>query len=135
MDGKILDSETLRGKVVMINFWSTTCGPCIKEMPELNQLKAQYKEVVFLAPAPESAATIKKVLAKHPFNFIILPDAKKLFDEWGIDGYPKNFFVDQEGIIREVKESTPYYRPTINDEWQIAVVRTYSPIIAELIKK
>lgn len=135
MDGKTLDSESLRGKVVMINFWSTTCAPCIKEMPELNQLREQYKDVVFLAPAPESSATIKKFLIKHPFNFVILPDAKKLFDELGIDGYPKNFFVDKEGIIREVKEATPYYRPTKNDEWQIAVERTYSPILAELTKK
>lgn len=135
MDGKILDSESLRGKVLVINFWSTTCGPCIKEMPELNQLMEQYQDVVFLAPAPESAATIKKVLDKYPFNFIILPDAKKLFDELGIEGYPKNFFVDKEGIIREVKEGTPIYRPTKNDEWQIAVVRTYFPIIAELTKK
>jgi thiol-disulfide isomerase/thioredoxin len=135
MDGKTLDSESLRGKVVMINFWSTTCGPCIKEMPELNQLKDQYKDVVFLAFAPESPATVKKLLAKHPLNFVIIPGAKSLFEEWGIDSYPKNFFVDQDGIIREVKEATPFYRPTKTDEWELAVVRTYSPILAELQKR
>lgn len=133
LDGEIIDSKALKGKVVMINFWSTTCAPCIKEMPDLNQLKKQYKEVVFLAPAPEDAAKIKRLLAKHSFDFVILPDARLVFKEWGIDGYPKNFFVDQKGIIREVKEGTPLYRETKNDKWQVAVERTYSPILNDLL--
>jgi thiol-disulfide isomerase/thioredoxin len=135
LDGKIINSESLQGKVVMINFWSTTCGPCLKEMPELNQLKNKFKNVVFLAPAPENAATIKKLLQKHPFKFVILPDAEKMFKEWGIEGYPKNFFVDQKGIIREVKEGTPLSRETKNDKWVIAVEKTYSPIINGLVEK
>ncbi len=84
--------------------------------------------------APEDAATIQKLLQKHPFDFVILPDAEKLFREWGIEGYPKNFFVDRKGMIREVKEGTPFYRETINDEWQVAVKRTYSPILTNLLK-
>lgn len=120
----------------MINFWSTTCGPCILEMPQLNQLKEEHKNVVFLAPAPESAASIKKLLTKHPFNFIILPDAKKLFEEWGIDGYPKNFFVDQNGIIQEVKEGTPVLKERDEKgQLQVAVMQTYSPILSDLKKE
>lgn len=133
LEGEIIDNKALQGKVVMINFWSTTCGPCIQEMPELNKLKKQYKEVVFLAPAPEDIATVKKILAKYPFDFIILTDAKKLFKEWGVDGYPKNFFVDREGIIREVREGTPMNRKTVNDKWEIGVVQTYSPILRDLV--
>jgi thiol-disulfide isomerase/thioredoxin len=131
--GKEITNKDLKGKVVMINFWSTTCGPCIKEMPELNEMKKQYQDVVFLAPAPEDAATVEKLIAKYPFDFEILPNAKKVFEEWGIDSYPKNFFVDRQGIIREVKEGTPLYREKKGDEWQVAVIRTYAPIITNLM--
>ena len=135
LDGKKIDSESLKGKVVMINFWSTTCGPCIQEMPQLNQLKEKHMDVVFLAPAPENAASIKKLLTKHPFNFIILPDAKQLFEEWGIDGYPKNFFIDQNGIIQEVIEGTPTFKKRDeNGQVQVAVMHLYSPILSGLQK-
>jgi thiol-disulfide isomerase/thioredoxin len=136
LDGKKVDSESLKGKMVMINFWSTTCGPCILEMPQLNQLKEKHMDVVFLAPAPENAASIKKLLTKHQFNFIILPDAKQLFEEWGIDGYPKNFFVDQNGIIQEVIEGTPILKERDEKgQLQVAVMQTYSPILSGLKKE
>lgn len=136
LDGKVIDSNSLKGKVLMINFWSTTCGPCIFEFPELNQLKEKYKEVVFLAPAPEDAAKINKLLGKHSFEFLILPNAQELFEKLGIVGYPKNFFVDKEGIIRVVKEGTPIL--TEKDEkgqLQAAVFQTYSPILDFLTKE
>lgn len=133
LDGKVINNESLKGKVVMINFWSITCGPCIVEMPELNELKAAHKDVVFLAPAPEDAAKVRKFLAKHPFEFIILPDANKLFDAWGIDGYPKNFFVDKQGIIRLIKEGTPIMNERDeNGKVQLAVKETYSPMLTAL---
>lgn len=136
LDGKIIDSNSLKGKVVMINFWSTTCGPCIVEIPELNQLKEQYKEVVFLAPAPEDPAKIKKLMAKHPFEFLILTNAQDLFDKWGIEGYPKNFFVDKKGMIRVVKEGTPIL-PERDEKGrnQLAVFQTYSPILEFLTRE
>lgn len=136
LDGKIINSEFLKGKAVMINFWSTTCGPCILEMPQLNQLKKDYKEVVFLAPAPEDSLKIKRFLTKHQFEFIILPDSKQLFEEWGINEYPKNFFVDQNGIIKEVKEGTPISKERNNKgQLQVMAIETYSPILDKLSKK
>jgi len=135
LDGTVLDSKTLAGKIVMINFWSTTCGPCIAEMPELNKLKNLYKDkVVFLAPAPEDATIIKKLLTKHVFDFIILPDAKQLFTDLGIDGYPKNFFIDNKSIIQETWEGNPQWRASKNDKWGPGVIPVYSPILNDLIK-
>jgi thiol-disulfide isomerase/thioredoxin len=135
LDGKELNSEFLKGKAVMINFWSTTCAPCVLEMPQLNKLKKKYKDVVFLAPAPENATTVKKFLLKHKFDFIILPQAEKLFEEWGIDSYPKNFFVDQNGIIREIREGTPMLNERDkNGKLQVAVDLSYSPILNDLTR-
>jgi thiol-disulfide isomerase/thioredoxin len=132
LDGKLLTAASLRGKVVMLNFWSTTCGPCIAEIPELNKLKNDHQNVVFLAPAPENAATVKQFLQRQPFAFTILPGAKQLFKDWGIDGYPKNFFVDKNGIIQEVKEGTPVSRASEQAPWAIAVRSDYTAIIKSL---
>ncbi|WP_299825095.1 TlpA disulfide reductase family protein [uncultured Pontibacter sp.] len=136
LDGKIIDLNSLKGKVVMVNFWSTTCNPCIFEMPELNKLKEMYKDVVFLAPAPENPTKIKKLLTKHPFEFLILPNAQELFDKWGIESYPINFFVDKEGIIRVVKEGTPILNERDEKgQVQIALIQSYAPILDYLTKQ
>ena len=68
MDGEVIQTDELKDKIVMINFWSTTCVPCIKEIPGLNKLQEKYKDqVVFLAPLPENKTDATKLLAKHPF--------------------------------------------------------------------
>lgn len=134
MDGKTITSKDLKGKIVMINFWSTTCGPCIIEMPELNRLQEDYKDkVVFLAPLPENTSKATKLIAKHPFQFIIAPNSSDLFEQLGIDGYPKNFFVDREGIIQEVKEGTPQQRDTLDGEWYVSVYKEYSAILDKIL--
>jgi thiol-disulfide isomerase/thioredoxin len=135
-DGRTITSKDLLGKVVMINFWSTTCQPCLSEMPELNRLQEAYKDkVVFLAPLPEDKEKAAKLLAKHPFQFTIAPDAGKLFEQLGIDGYPKNFFINREGVIQEVKEGTPQRRDSPEGEWYVSVYKDYSAILDRMLKK
>lgn len=108
LQGNLISTENLKGKIVHINFWSTACKPCIAEFAEMNELKAKYdaqksvQEVVFLAIAPEDEATIQKVVAKFPLNYTVIPNATAYLKELEIDIYPTNFFVDKEGIIKEV---------------------------------
>lgn len=134
MDGREVTSEDLKGKVVMINFWSTTCAPCIVEMPELNRLQEEYQDrVVFLAPLPENKASAAKLLARHPFRFQIAPNSSALFEQLGIDGYPKNFFVNREGVIMDVTEGTPQQRDSPEGEWYLSVYEDYSAILDEIL--
>ncbi|WP_299707104.1 TlpA disulfide reductase family protein [uncultured Pontibacter sp.] len=135
LDGTIVDNKMLEGKVVMINFWSTTCGPCIMEMPDLNRLKELHPDVLFLAIAPENDAKINSLLAKHPFDFLILPDGTDLFKEWGITSYPRNFFIDRSGKIRDVKQGTPVATNYDTYEITVRVVELYSPILKRLERK
>src|ERR687893_223477 len=60
MDGKKFELASLRGKVVVINFWFTGCPPCIEEMPKLNELVEKFKDkdVVFIAPTWDNEATL-----------------------------------------------------------------------------
>lgn len=102
--GKLYTNETLHGKVVVINFWSTSCIPCIKEMPLLSQLADRYatQPITFIAPAPEGAVQVQKIVAKRRFTYTVLPEAKAFFTALGVQVYPYHFVVDREGIIRHI---------------------------------
>jgi len=70
ISGNKLQKSHLKGKVIVINFWFTSCQPCISEMPLLNNLVAAYKDtnVVFIAPALSSKESIDKFLKKYKFD-------------------------------------------------------------------
>jgi thiol-disulfide isomerase/thioredoxin len=107
LSGKVISSRELAGKKVHINFWSTSCKPCIEEFSELNRLKAQAgNDVVFLAMAPESAEKVGRTLQRRPFAYTVLPDAGNYMAKLGVTAYPKNFFVDREGIVRRITEGS-----------------------------
>lgn len=141
LDGNIIDTNELRGKILMINFWATTCSPCIAEMPQLNDLVRDYSaQVIFLGIAPNDKNDVESLLKRFKFDFIIIPNGEQLFEELGIDGYPKNFFVDKAGIIRQVEEGTPVQAnkdgtlTKENGEWKILVYQSYSKILDAMIK-
>jgi peroxiredoxin len=103
-DYRVWDSDQLRGRVMVMNFWFTACGPCIKEMPLLNALTAdyKYKNVVFLALAPESRGLIKRFLKKNSFKYNIVPAASKYIQQLQVENFPTHLLIDKHGVIRQV---------------------------------
>lgn len=105
IDGKDISNSDLKDKTVVINVWGTWCGPCVSELPHLNQLVDKYKNddsVVFLALAKEDEKTISRFLTRRPFNYIQVPNAESLTDELHIgvvDEIPLHIIVNKEGII------------------------------------
>ena len=73
VDGAHYDLSAHRGKWVVVNYWATWCGPCLKEMPELSALDAmrEYIEVVGLAYEDIQPAEMQAFLAKHPVVYPI----------------------------------------------------------------
>lgn len=103
------DSEQLKGKPTMINFWFTRCAPCIDEMPILNKIKEKYKDDFnFIAITYEKEEDVKNFLIKHPFKFEHLVNAKNFTDQLGINSYPMNLFLDKDGVLKYVKGGIPY---------------------------
>ena len=102
--GKKMSSDKLKGKIVVINFWFTACKPCILEMPHLNKLVEENKEnpVVFIAPAPEDEARIKKFLMKYRFDYNIIPSSLDYITAAVIENFPTHLVIDKEGIVRQV---------------------------------
>jgi cytochrome oxidase Cu insertion factor (SCO1/SenC/PrrC family) len=104
LNNKLWDSDALKGKVVVINFWFTACKPCIHEMPHLNKLVAANKDnpVVFIAPAPENETQIQKFLKKYTFEYNIIPSSLDYITELSIENFPTHLIIDKEGTIRQV---------------------------------
>jgi thiol-disulfide isomerase/thioredoxin len=102
MNGNLVDTKQLKGKVLVINFWFTTCPPCKAERPYLNQIVDDYKpdpNVVFIAVALDQKEQLSPYLKEHEFKYTVIPDGKKIADSYGIPGYPTQLIVDKEGKI------------------------------------
>jgi thiol-disulfide isomerase/thioredoxin len=82
-NGNLLKSEDLRGKVIVLNFWSTSCRPCVAEIPKLNELvrKMKDKNIVFIAPAfYDTKEYLNGFLQSHPFEYIIVLSSTDFFN-------------------------------------------------------
>ena len=109
MQGKTFDLAELRGKVVLVTFWSTKCPICAAEIPKLNQLAKSYqgKEVIFLGLTMENADKVKEHLKKKPFDFNIIPNSFDVVLQYGDKdgdgkismGFPAHFLVNQKGEL------------------------------------
>ena len=100
LDGIELTSESLRGQLVVANFWFTTCAPCIGEIPGLNQLADKFGgKVRFLAFATDPPERVKQFLQDHEFRYEIVPSSSRLAGAFGVEGYPRHYILDRDGYI------------------------------------
>jgi len=102
IEGHTIDLKTLKGKTVIVNFWFTTCAPCLAEIPELNDLVEKYKNdnsVVFIAVTYNSPDAVKAFLKNKPFKFNILAGRTDIINQYGISGYPTSLVIDKTGNI------------------------------------
>jgi cytochrome c biogenesis protein CcmG, thiol:disulfide interchange protein DsbE len=107
--GRRVSLESLKGKVVAVNFWATWCGPCQDEIPDLVKVYSAHKNKCFemLGIAEESGARDEVVAAAQKFGVnypVLLDDDGKAGDAFRIPGYPRTFLIDVGGRIRKVFE-------------------------------
>ncbi len=96
------DLKGLNGKTVVVNFWYTSCAPCIQEMPELNQLADKYKndpKVIFLAITYDSPQQVISFLKHKEFNFNIIAGRPDIIKQYHINAYPTSLVIDKTGTI------------------------------------
>jgi len=101
LDGKKYDLATLRGRIVVLNFWFIACGPCKAEMPDLNKLVKDYegKGVTFLAMTFDDAESLKAFLKESAFSYEIIPDSQELIDKLEVTTFPAHYVINQQGEI------------------------------------
>jgi len=103
MNGKKVRLKDYRGKVVLLNFWATWCGPCVDEMPFLEKLHLHFKDADFILLAVslrEKKETVKKFIDENKLTFKILLDPQgKTMGSFGIWSIPATFIVDKKGAL------------------------------------
>ena len=118
--GNTYTPEDIKGKVVVINLWFTSCAPCIEEMPELNKLVKEYENndaVLFLALAlDEKGPRLSKFLETHIFNYNIVPDSQDyIVEKLQVGIFPTHIVLDKNSNV-------------------VFTLAGYTPQVGELIK-
>jgi thiol-disulfide isomerase/thioredoxin len=109
LDNKKISINDLKGKPTLINFWFTTCKPCIEEMPVLSGIKTQLKDSVnFIAITFETSEKVKAFYKKHKFSFTQIANAKKFTDSMNMEAFPVNIFLDKNGIVKKIESGISY---------------------------
>ena len=103
LDGHTVTPAALRGKVAIINFWATWCGPCKMEIPDLIALQKKYEgklEIVGLSVDEAPQKDVQTFVTAHNMNYVIAMASDKVQSNFGgIFGIPTSFVVDQEGRV------------------------------------
>jgi peroxiredoxin len=91
-----------RGKVVLLNFWATWCGPCQIEIPWFKEFEQQYKskgfEVVGVSMDEDGWSAVKPYMTEHKLNYrILLGDDSVSQLYGGLDALPTTFIIDRDG--------------------------------------
>ena len=102
INGKLIDTKQLQGKIVVLNFWFIKCPPCKYERPFLNKIVDDYKadsNVVFISIAIDRKDQLEPYLKENEFKYNVIPDGNKLAKSYDIAGYPTQLIIDKEGKI------------------------------------
>jgi peroxiredoxin len=128
MDGPNLRLQEQRGRVVMVNFWATWCGPCRQEMPQLNKLYEKYRGSGFVllgVNVDDDTRNAASVAGKLGVKFPVLLDTDKAVSKrYELATMPSTVIIDRDGKVRYVHRG---YRDGFED--------LYEKQIRELLKE
>jgi peroxiredoxin len=102
-DGKeSLDLNKYRGRVVVLNFWATSCVPCIEEIPTLVQLQQRMPNIAVVAvSSDDDDALYRKFLSEYHVNFVTVRDPSyRVPHMYGTVKIPETYVIDRKGLLR-----------------------------------
>ncbi|MGH9394458.1 MAG: TlpA family protein disulfide reductase [Terriglobales bacterium] len=105
LDGKHVSLAALRGKVVLLNFWATWCGPCREEIPEFEQLQREYGgklQVVGMSVDELPAAVVERTAVKMGINYPVAMASTAVQQRFGgMPTIPVTWVIDSRGQVQQ----------------------------------
>jgi peroxiredoxin/outer membrane lipoprotein-sorting protein len=102
LEGELVNLERLHGRVIVLDFWATWCGPCREEMPRMEKLRAEFGEAVqFYGVNDEESKTVRDFLKKNHYEIPLLMDPQReAHRSYGIHAIPTLFIIDGNSVVR-----------------------------------
>ncbi|MDX1640626.1 MAG: TlpA disulfide reductase family protein [Balneolaceae bacterium] len=107
LDGNEVSVDEFEGKVVLIDFWETWCGPCLQVFPAMQDLREEHPDkfevlavTVGLNEGPEDA---RQFVERNDYDFQFLYDENDIFDRLGGQGIPFKVFIDPDGNLVSIE--------------------------------
>jgi len=106
-DGRTVRLSDYRGKVVLLNFWATWCGPCAIEIPWFVEFERRHKDrgfaVLGIAMDDEGWEVVRPFMSRFRINYRVLMGNDKVAHAYGgVDSLPTSFLIDREGKVFRV---------------------------------
>ncbi|MGS2727819.1 TlpA family protein disulfide reductase [Psychroserpens sp. BH13MA-6] len=102
IEGETFDFQSVKGKVVVLNFWATWCPPCIAEMSSMEALYQRYEfndEVVFMFVSNEDVEVLQKFLVSKNYTFPVYQPVSTYPEAFNVSSIPRTFVLDKNGAI------------------------------------
>jgi thiol-disulfide isomerase/thioredoxin len=116
--------KSFANKFIVLEFWTTWCGPCLASVPHLNQLQNEFKaqsDLIFVSMTNEKVEKVQKLLKRVPFQSAVVTDVtnqtQKNYSEHGdgLVGLPSTILIDKNNVIRWVGIPTELTKKVLSD--------------------
>lgn len=102
VNGNKLNLKEVEGKILVLNFWFINCPPCRMEIPDLNELVAEFKSnknVIFIGIALDDKPALMNFLKTSPFDYAIIDNGRFLAQSYNVKSFPTHAIIDTKGKV------------------------------------